>query len=527
MAKRNAVETARARYEALSYEVKSRRLENVLAKYDAVDSSTSSKKRRQPVIETQDDHQLLTSAGRLRSVGLARDLQRNFVDAAAHLRQFRNAAVGDGPKLAIQTDDEDLNADIDHWFNNIYAHNCSARDRLTLRMLVGLVLQSVKREGDVVIAFDDFLNDDGRLWFWESDQICNMREADFKKNTQFPVDQDYSQDEGVIYDVNGREVGYIVSWKRGQMEVSAEDATILPVGVAVMIRDPWRLNQRRGVSEMLNPGAMYQDSYEILSKELQSAKVAAGLAGVVKRQEGAEMFLLDQGTDPESIIDNTASSVVTTPVIPKNYDNLEALTGGYMEYIDPEDEVNILNWDRPNINLKDFLDRVTTSAGASLGLAKTYATLTPAGSFTAFRGDMLLTWSQFGWDQKTLEQLALDWIATKAIGWAIRKGLLSNIPADFAQRLFWQWPKMPSTDPLKTQKSTSESLANLTTDYAAELGPNWKKKLERAAEQRAMLEEVGLIYPRHPWQDPENGVSNQEEQGENEEEFNDGNSNLR
>lgn len=464
--------------------------------YDAVDSSKSSKKRRQPVIETQDDHKILTNLGRLRSINLARDLQRNYVDGAAHLRQFRNAAVADGPKLAIQTDDEAANEQIDTWFNGVYAHSCSARDNSTLRNLVALVLQSLKREGDVVVSFDDYLFDDGKLWFWEADQICNLSEDDWKRNVQFPVSEGYTQDEGIVYDKFGREVGYIVSSVRGSSSVSADQATILPNTVAKLIKDPWRLNQRRGISELLNPGAMYQDSYEILSKELQSAKVAAGLAGVVKRTEGAEAALFGQGIDPEAIIDSTSSAVATAPAA-TNYDNLEALTGGYLEYMQPGDEFQIQNWNRPNINLKDFLDRVTSSAGASLGLSKTYATLTPAGSYTAFRGDMLLAWSQFRWDQKTMEQQLCDWIATKAIGWASRHGL--TVPDGYELRLTWIWPDMPAVDEMKAQSATSEALANMSTNYSEILGPNWRKKLTKAAEQAELLRQLGISHARLPW----------------------------
>ena len=115
MAKHTPSELTKAKrhYETLQYKTKSARLEKVMAKYDAVDSSTSAKKRRQPRIETENDGKIMTSVGRLRSIGLARDLQRNYVDAAAHLRQFRNAAIADGPKLAIQTDDADANTEID------------------------------------------------------------------------------------------------------------------------------------------------------------------------------------------------------------------------------------------------------------------------------------------------------------------------------------------------------------------------------------------------------------------------------
>ena len=237
---------------------------------------------------------------------------------------------------------------------------------------------------------------------------------------------------------------------------------------------------------------MYQDSYEILSKELQSAKVAAGLAGIVKRKEGAEMALLDQGIDPETIIDSTAAAT-TTQVVAKNYDNLEALTGGYLEYLDPDDDFQIQNWNRPNIALKDFLDRVTTSSGASLGLSKTYATLTPAGSYTAFRGDMLLAWSQFRWDQKTLEQQLCDWVAIKAITLAIRKGILPvAVPDAFDRALTWIWPDMPAVDELKARQADTEGLANLTVGYAELLGPNWRAKLAAMAEQRKLIEELGL-----------------------------------
>jgi capsid protein len=276
-------------------------------------------------------------------------------------------------------------------------------------------------------------------------------------------------------------------------------------GVGRLIKSPWRLNQLRGSAEILPAAADYQDAYEILSSELQSAKVASKFAGVVTKKEGAEESLLASGIDPESIIDGSGTDIQTGEPIADNYDRMEALTGGYMEYLEEGEDFKILDFDRPNVHLQEFLETATCQAGGAMGLTKTYSTLKTSTAYTAFRGDMLIAWAQFYWDQKFLERRFMDWVAVKRLTWAQRKGRIKALPEDWQESMKFIWPKMPSIDPLKTANSIKQELANGTTDYSELLGPDWRDKLTALADQLEVASSLGLNLSEAKQQEVENG----------------------
>lgn len=472
---------------------------NGAGSYDVVDSKNT-KKRRRPQIEFDTEEKILGSYGRLQGINVGRNLHRNYATAASHERQFKLNVVGaDGPKLSLQTDNEELNAAANREFNSKFAKDPDARDDNHLVEITANILTTVKREADVLVVFDDFDEDDGRLLFWEADQLTELSKNDWASQEQFPVEQGFTQSDGVILDKRGVVRGWIVTHKRGQAVSKIEDVMILKrdregdPGVARLIKSPWRLNQLRGSAEILASAADYQDSYEILASELQSAKVASKFAGVVTKKDGAEDALLQSGIDPENIIDNGGTTVQTGDPVAENYDRLEALTGGYMEYIEEGDDFKILDFDRPNIKLQEFLMYTTKSAGAAMGLSSTYSTLDTATSYTAFRGDMLIAWAQFHWDQKFLERRFLDWVAKKRLTWAQRKRRIGRLPVGWDDQLKFIWQDMPSIDPVKTAVAIKQELANGTTDYSKLLGPNWKDTLKNLADQLEYAASLGLM----------------------------------
>lgn len=476
-----ALLAARLENERLRLELANKRLGLVVNKFDVLQSQAQ-KKRRQPTVERESEDKLLRLYDRLRSVNLARDLERNFTAAKSALNQFRINVVGTGPKLQLHTADGAWNDAAADWFNADYAKACDFRQDMHLADQLKSALAALKREGDVLAAIDDgWIEDTGQLLWWESDQLVNVDDLSSAGGRW----SEFKQEQGVLFDSWGRVVAYAVTGQHGQHSVKFVYATILPRTVSRMLRRTWRFNQLRGTADMLTVAADLQDLYEMRSKEMQSAKVAAGMAGVVKKSTGSEEFLAKRA-------DATGDGTLPEGDAQVAYERLESLTGGFLEYLEPEDTFELLDHNRPNVNFLGAFDFILRSAGSALGLSKTYTTLNTEASYTAFRGDLLLSWAQFRCDQKDLERQACDWIGTRAIGWAVRKGLLPAGPANWQRTLAWEWPKQPDVDPLKEATAAAVRLGNLLSTYSDEVGPEWAKKFKQASEELKTAQGLGL-----------------------------------
>jgi hypothetical protein len=512
------LEQAKAKNELLRLQManrilsrRDRRVKTLLAKYDAP-STGNEKKRRKPTIETQEEDAILSIYERHRASNIGRDLQRNFTQAKGMLNQLALNVVGSLGKLQVNSKDPAFNENAGQFFNQVWAPECDSRDDSHWCEILQNTLTAVVREGDLCVAFDDFNRNDGKLLFWENDQLVSIDSAEWKEQKDWgelvavpgtgkrgrPQKQfkPYPQARGIVRDLQGRVVAYVVTAKRGQSTVKLADATILKRGTARLIKRPWRLNQGRGVGDMLTAAADLEDSFEMRSKELASAKVASSFAGKVKRRDGVTDY--DDPTAGESILPEDAGKDVTEienqeAGTEKNYDRLEALTGGYMEYMAPEDDFEILDFNRPNLNTKEFYEHVVCSAGFSMGLARAYSLLRADSSYTSFRGDMVLTWVTIYYLQKWLERRMADWCARKAIAWGIRRNAVpASQDANWRYALSWNWPVMPHVDEWKEQQALRLALKNGEKDFATLLGPDWEQKLKSLAEQVQLIRDLDL-----------------------------------
>lgn len=500
MTRRSQLQIAKDRRDLLVAQVQAKRLERVLAKYDAVDSNNSAK-RRDPVVERDREDDILTVYQRQKASVLARDLQRNYTNACGMLHQLRVNVVGELAKAQFNSSDAAWNEAMGRWFNSDWAKNCDARDDLHWSDFVGLSLISTVREGSCLLVVDDFDRDDGKLIAWESDQLVTVDAADWKQNAPPAYRENgepMQQDKGVIRDRRGRVRGYIVTGQHGQSSVKLDSATVLPVGRAKLLKRPWRFNQNLGVGELLTASADLQDAYEIRAKELQSAKVAASFAMKVKRREGvsdyddptaAQLSLPENyGQDATSVADSQAGGGTG-----RNYDRFEALTGGYMEYMADDDDIEPIDFQRPHVNLRDFLDYVTGTSGSAFGLASAYAKLRADSSYTSFRGDMILTWRTFAYFQKWTERHVCDWAVRRVAEWAVRKGVVPACKdAEWASKVSWLFPTMPQVDEQAEESAITQRLKNARTTFDELLGPDWKAKVDKLGDQLAYIRDRGI-----------------------------------
>jgi hypothetical protein len=447
---------------------------------------------------------------RLLGCNLGRDLERNYSPARSNIHQFKVNVVGSLGKMRVNVEGGDEAA---AWFNGVWSPDCDFRTDLHWSDWLQNTLSSILRDGDQCTVFDDRVTgeDTGKLLTWEADQVAPYSEAAFKTLDEYsgkdangnPL---FVQDSGIIRDYLGREVAYIASGKRGRKVIEKpEDATVYKRGVARLMCNPWRHNQGRGIPAMVTSAGNYVDMYEILTSELQTAKRAAKQYAYARRRDAVTDWD-DPGSAPEYLPENSGKTAtetdaeganLSTATGAKNYEELENYTGGFTDYIAPEDDIIFPDANRPNANLPAFMDSVHGFSGSSMGLAAAYTKMRADSSYTSFRGDMIMTWVTFYWLQKRMERVAADWVGVRALRWAMRKGHIKELPAGWENSISWSWPRMPEVKQLDAENATAAGLKNGTLNYADFLGPDWERKLEDYAEQvkkiRALELPLGIL----------------------------------
>jgi capsid protein len=234
-----------------------------------------------------------------------------------------------------------------------------------------------------------------------------------------------------------------------------------PDGSAKLIKSPWRMNQHRGEADAFSISNQQQDIYEIIAAELQTVKKSSQIAGWIKldpkadgAMTGIANALMKQGktaAEIDALINGDGSNPGLVGV---TYESLEALSGGKFEYLQPGESVEWHNPQRPNINICEFIDWIQIASGASMGIGRARSTGKAETSYTAFRGEEIMSWQTFEWEQKFLERRLLDFLGVKAIRWALKKREITEKPAEgWESRLSWAWPKMREVNELVAEQA--------------------------------------------------------------------------
>lgn len=474
------------------------------AQYDIVGPGASKKRRPARVEyhgETGRDSRQLPPMARLMAISLVRDACRNFSSARAIIQQIALNVVGTEYKVIIkdpsvkgrENDPTHPVVAAQNWFNDTWAKNPDFRNDNHLFDVNRLLLTSVVRDGDAGMLFDRDFTQSGKIVTFESDQICDP--------SPLPDGAAESND-GILLDHFGREIGYCTHFSRGKTQVKLDEAHIFPrdpvdpdANMFKLLRMPWRANQGRGTSDMFSFVADMLDIYEMRSKELQSAKVAATMAGMVTKNESDTGPALDDARyDPLAPIAEFDDEEHPAVKESDNYNNFETLTGGLMEYMIPGEKFDLLTSNRPNVNGIPFTEHIIKSAGSAVGMARCYSTMEAQTSYTAFRGEMVMTWVMFRYWQKWLERYVQDWQAVRAINFAISIKAIDPLPAGWSKYLAWQHPKMPSLNPLVDQNTFLAALKNGSTNLEQELGPNWKNTVQELITEVEFMREANLPH---------------------------------
>lgn len=500
----------------------------VLAWYDFAEpfNAAGGRKRRPPRIEYHGEEGAtqLSPRRRLEGVDLARNMERN--DSATHglVRQLRVNVVGDAGKL-IFSDSGDWYSAASAYFKR-WSRHADFVDGSSWRECLQLAVYALAMEGDFVVMFDDGqltrrkdedgrpVFGSGRLLFFEADQICNLTEKDFAAWKGEGPRRRWTQASGVLLDGYGRRAGVVISKHRGQTETELRDAFVLTCDPADPDAANWRfvgrkfrLRQLRGTADAIPALCTTQDAAEMQSYELQTAKRAASHYAFI-RLKSPEVAPEDvaalpcpaalaenAGTDAtdEGNADAAQAAASGEEVETDETPNLARITGGQL---DASDQVEGIDWDpaaRPSGAVTDFLEFSTRLAGRAHGLNSSYALGRADGSYSAARMDLVMSWVVLRDNQQFLEDALADWVALRVISRAVARGELNQPPdEDWAARIHWTWPTMPSIDEQKEQSALTLRVKNGVATPQSLLGPAWREIVDQRAEFDAYCREKGV-----------------------------------
>jgi hypothetical protein len=139
--------------------------------------------------------------------------------------------------------------------------------------------------------------------------------------------------------------------------------------------------------------------------------------------------------------------------------------------------------------MAEFIDHVIRSGGSGVGFARCYSEMRAESSYTAFRGEMVLTWVLFDYLQPWFETEVQDWQADRAINYGVSKKLCDAPAQGWESELFWRHPRMPSVDEGREQSALTQKIKNGDIDLDELFGPDFENWLTRyAAKMNAIRE---------------------------------------
>lgn len=452
-------------------------------------------------VETLGEEGILPPHKRQRVISLARDMLRNSPQARGMAKTLRVNVIGDRGKLRFYEYGKwykDARAVFKRW-----ARHADFRDHSTFRECLQLAVVTIAFEGDFVVIFDDGCltggMGTGRLAFFSSDQICDLDAAGFAPFR----DRGFTQEGGVICDRFGRKCGVVVSRHHGRTQTPREDAFVLLMDPNDPDAASWRhvtrkfrLVQKRGVADAVTTQETVLDSSMMLDYELQTAKAAAAnymlLVDPPDAPKPAAPSLEDLGLDEDGNASGTGGEEERTVLDPDDFAGGIDFAAGRLDTAPNGTTAIFPPGNRPNVNLPAFIDWTNDLAGLAHGLTHSWSRGRAEGSYTAFRGDLVMAQGTFTDLQQFIEDAFSDAVAGWVIEHAIRLGRLDPAPENWRDAIAWQYPELPEVDEGKAESAFTAGYRNGGRTLLDRVGPDWPDIIEQQGRERKKAEQEGV-----------------------------------
>ena len=467
-----------------------------------------SAQRRPSYVETKGEDGQLSARDRNRIVNLHRDMMRNSPTRVAQDQQIRVNVVGSvGGKMYASFPPAFASAAnaVMEYFNKTWFPRAEFTFRKNFNWLLKTVLTAEDTNGNVILVFDDGIltggNGTGRIRGFEGDEIGNVPELE----KFFP--KGFVQSHGLVYNKSGMFTGAFVSTVQRE-KIQRGKGTLDPkLGVVVLKQDPFaddqlvnwillgdmrRFNQGRAVSLITAAITCLIDLHETCASEAQAAKINAQLVGQILSDASA-----DEDTSGTAAFEDERPDGKARPETKEFTTKELTAIGAHFDQMPPGLKIDLLRTERPNPNMPAYIEFLTGLVGGTRGLARVYATLKAQTSYTAFRGEQVMTAPSFEEARADLEREVCDWAARCVIARAVRLGLITvDLPDGWEHMIAWRWPKMREVSEKDAQTALKLKFENGVTSLSRELGPGEVEKIiaERAAE-KVKFEAAGLAYP--------------------------------
>ena len=465
----------------------------------------------------------LTADERNRLIALARDMARNGETMSALLRQFDFNVIGTtGGKASFSLGDEyaEQSAALRESFA-AWARSCEFFDGEDFQHVLRMALRSKITSGRAALVFDDGLvSDSGKIILVEGDCIASVRPADFA--ARFP--KGWTQCQGVVKDPVGVTRGCFVSF--GQRGSSTFDMTLPDgrAGVWTLVRadgadwldspftlfsHAWRINQTVAVPSVHASLGSMIDLEDVTKFEIQAAKKNAQTIATVtgpSPEQSVAALAAASGLDNEHVFDDPESAAAAAEAAAQEaaedapaleLDHIEGANVIY-DILPPDAKLELLDTKHPNANMPEFVRWIAGRVGWANGVGSVYATGKADASYTAFRGEQVMSWPAFEHEQHLLESHVCDWAIRRWFAWATRKGTLPRgltLPDGWMRRVSWKWPTMREVNRVDSANADAAELRNCTTSLRDILGSDWKEKLRDLKEELDYCRELGIPHP--------------------------------
>lgn len=427
----------------------------------------------------------------------ARNLDDNYDVASCALDTLVNNVVGTGitPDPIVKNIDGSPATEFNDTLRDLWADwikNPEVTKELDYYSMQRLLCRSFARDGEVFMQYIE-----GSVAGLNHKTIVPFSveplESDF-----VPYDLDNESEginQGVKKNAWGEPLIYYVYKKhpgdRSAIMVTSETKPV-PKEKMMHLKLCKRIRQTRGIGKLTSVLTRFDDIKEIEESERVAARVAAAMAGFIKKGS------------PERFIELTADEQS------ERYRQLEFAPGMIFDDLRPGEDVGTIGSNRPNNSVIDFVDSNLRRAAGGIGINYSSLAKNFNGSYSAQRQELAEAFVNYGvlWHFYKEKETRPTW--ERFVKMALSSGAAAPGPEIDMETLFnadFSRPVIPWVDPQKEMTAIEKELAlnlNSKSSVMRARGRNPDDVRKKIAEENEQEEELGIS--NKPVVEPDTGL---------------------
>ena len=282
--------------------------------------------------------------------------------------------------------------------------------------------------------------------------------------------------DGVKANKSGRPTAYYLRDGKNFRTVSANDF--------ILVSDPDRVMQLRGVTALAHATDHIRDQMEILDYEKVGVKMSSAIGVAITSQGGT-------ADDGQSLIESGYTAADTGTVA---WDTWQA---GMVPRLKPGESIESFGSNKPNASFQGFLEFLIRDVALGLGVPYEFL-VDPAKQGTASRFILEKAQRRFEERQDTIRKFS-----SRVYAWVIASGIKRGDipPSEGFWRCKWQAPKKITVDNGRDSKANADALKLGTRTLAedtGERGHDWQEirgQVEKEADD--LLQRASGLAERH------------------------------